>query len=61
MLQEVAAVNLVNQHGTEGILSSAFEAEAKCFAQEKAGFNLISFDFHKECGAASYHKCAPMP
>ena len=54
--QEVAAVNLVNQHGSEGVLCKVFADEAARLAATTPGFTLISFDFHKECGATSYHK-----
>ena len=56
-LQEVDGVNLVNQHGSELILSKAFEEQAAAFAKTNRGFRLITFDFHKQCGATSYHKC----
>ena len=56
-LQEVVGVNLVNQHGSELILSRAFEEQAAAFAKSSRGFRLVTFDFHKECGATSYHKC----
>lgn len=58
--KEVRAVNLVNQHGSEGILSTAFTEEAARFAKDNPGFSLISFDFHKECGAASYHNLSKL-
>ena len=57
MLQEVVGVNLVNQKGSELVLSKAFEEQAAAFARSSRGFRLVTFDFHKECGATSYHKC----
>ena len=57
LAQEVDAVNLVNQHGSELVLSKAFEEQAAAFAKTGSGFRLITFDFHKQCGATSYHKC----
>jgi len=53
----VDAVNLVNQHGSELVLSRAFEEQAAAFAKGGRGFRLITFDFHKQCGGTSYHKC----
>ena len=50
-------MNLVNQHGSELVLSKAFEEQAAAFAKTGRGFRLITFDFHKQCGATSYHKC----
>ena len=58
LLQEVVGVNLVNQHGSELVLSKAFEEQASEFAKSSGGFRLVTFDFHKQCGATSYHKCA---
>ena len=60
-MQAVDGVNLVNQHGSELILSKAFEEQAATFARTNRGFRLITFDFHKQCGATSYHKCVPAP
>ncbi|CAL8466862.1 g6398 [Coccomyxa elongata] len=54
--QNVLAVNLANQHGSEGILGKAFKEEAERFAKVKPGFDVISFDFHKECGATRYDR-----
>ena len=55
-MQNVLAVNLANQHGSEGILCKAFKEEAERFAKVKPGFEVISFDFHKECGATRYDR-----
>ena len=52
------AVNLANQHGSEGILGKAFSEQAQRFARVKPGFEVISFDFHKECGATRYDRCS---
>lgn len=52
--QDVVAVNLVNQHGSEGILAKAFQDEAKRFAESSSGLRLVAFDFHKQCGASNY-------
>lgn len=52
--QDVVAVNLVNQHGSEGILAQAFQEEAQRFGQTSRGLRLVAFDFHKQCGASNY-------
>lgn len=52
--QDVVAVNLVNQHGSEGILARAFQDEAQRFGQTSSGLRLVAFDFHKQCGASNY-------
>lgn len=39
--------------------TQALEKEAGRFAKSTSGFRLISFDFHRQCGAKKYHKCAP--
>lgn len=56
VLQDVVAVNLVNQHGSEGILAKAFQEEADRFGDSSQGLRLVAFDFHKQCGASKYHK-----
>lgn len=56
--QSVLAVNLANQHGSEGVLGSAFSEQAERFAKVKPGFEVVSFDFHKECGATRYDRRA---
>ena len=56
LVQEVAVVNLVNQHGSEGVLAKAFQEEVQRFAQTSRGLRLVPFDFHKQCGASKYHK-----
>jgi hypothetical protein len=53
--KDVDAINLINQHGSEGVLCQALEKEAARFAKSTSGFRLISFDFHKQCGAKKYH------
>ena len=55
-MQDVVAVNLVNQHGSEGILAQAFQDEAQRFGQTSRGLRLVAFDFHKQCGASNYKK-----
>jgi len=55
----VDAINLVNQHGSEGVLAAKLQEEADRFGRSASNFRLIAFDFHKQCGATSYHKCAP--
>ena len=57
-VQEVVALNLANQHGSEGVLSSAFKEEADRFGKSHSGLRLVPFDFHKECGATRYDRCA---
>ena len=59
--QNVLAVNLANQHGSEGILGTAFKEQAERFARVKPGFEVVSFDFHKECGATRYDRCTSLP
>lgn len=56
MMQDVTAVNLINQHGSEGVLAKAFDEEALRFAETSRGLRLVAFDFHKQCGASKYHK-----
>lgn len=55
------AINLVNQHGSEGLLADRFLEQADRFSKARSGFRLIPFDFHKICGATSYQKCSPRP
>jgi len=50
------AVNLAHATGSEGSLTSAFDASTRRFSRTKSGFRLINFDFHKECGATRYHR-----
>lgn len=59
--QDVDAINLVNQHGSEGLLADRFLEQADRFSKARSGFRLIPFDFHKICGATSYQKCSPSP
>eukprot|EP00877_Chromochloris_zofingiensis_P011352 jgi/Chrzof1/6470/Cz18g12080.t1 len=55
----VTAINLVNQHGSEGQLERAFRKESKRYAAERqAPWHYVAFDFHKECGAANYGRLA---
>lgn len=54
--KDVDAINLVNQHGSEGVLAQRFQEQADRFGKGKTGFRLIPFDFHKICGATSYDK-----
>jgi hypothetical protein len=61
MPQNVLAVNLANQHGSEGVLGKAFKEQAERFAKVKPGFEVVSFDFHKECGATRYDRRASLP
>jgi hypothetical protein len=60
-MQNVLAINLANQHGSEGVLGKAFKQEAERFAKVKPGFEVVSFDFHKECGATRYDRCTLSP
>ena len=55
-MQGIVAVNLANQHGSEGVLSSAFKEEADRYAAKATGLKLVPFDFHKECGATRYDR-----
>lgn len=55
-MQDVVAVNLVNQTGSEGILAKAFQDEAQRFGESSRGLRLVAFDFHKQCGASNYKK-----
>eukprot|EP00879_Flechtneria_rotunda_P022256 GHRR01023482.1.p1 GENE.GHRR01023482.1~~GHRR01023482.1.p1 ORF type:complete len:442 (+),score=142.53 GHRR01023482.1:302-1627(+) len=51
----ICCVNLVNQHGSEGLLEKAFAKEARRYGSNKsAALAYTAFDFHKECGATSY-------
>lgn len=59
LAQAVTAINLVNQHGSEGQLERAFRKESKRYAAERqAPWHYVAFDFHKECGAANYGRLA---
>ena len=58
-LQEIVAVNLANQHGSEGVLSAAFKEGAERYAGKAGGFKLVAFDFHKQCGATRYDRSVP--
>ena len=50
-------VNLAGLHGSEGVLSRAFQQEAVRFAATTPGVGYVDFDFHKECGATRYDRC----
>lgn len=53
--QEVVGINLANQTGREGVLSSAYADAVAAYASSGGkGFRLEPFDFHKQCGAANY-------
>lgn len=58
----VMAINLVNQHGSEGMLCDEFE-RLVAGVQGSLPFQLKSFDFHKECGSLdySYALYSPVP
>ena len=49
----VVGVNLVNQHGTEELLSRDYRKLTSLYEKELK-VQLVVFDFHKECGAANY-------
>ena len=51
-------MNLANQHGSEGVLSSAFQCEVERYSSKQQGLRLVPFDFHKECGASRYNRLA---
>jgi hypothetical protein len=54
-LQGVVGINLANQTGREGRLSSAYADAVAAFADTSTGgFRLEPFDFHKQCGATNY-------
>lgn len=55
-VQGVVAINLANQSGSEGVLSKAFEQEARRFSKASSGMRLVPFDFHKQCGATRYDR-----
>ena len=55
----VTAINLVNQHGSEGNLAESFARHVARLPTDTR-FQLVPFDFHKECGSTSY-ECAPPP
>ena len=52
-------MNLANQHGSEGVLSSAFQSEVDRYSSKQQGLRLVAFDFHKECGASRYNRLDP--
>lgn len=56
VLQEVVAINLSNQHGSEGLLGQSFIRENTRFADSTSGLRLVSFDFHKICGSRHYER-----
>lgn len=60
-LQGVVAINLANQSGSEGVLSKAFEQEARRFSKASSGMRLVPFDFHKQCGATRYDRWGVPP
>ena len=49
----ITAINLSNQHGSEGRLCQQYQQLADSVRGETR-FNLVPFDFHKECGKTSY-------
>ncbi len=53
-VQECGAINLANQTGREGKLSSAYREAAERYSAAFSGFRLVPFDFHKQCGATNY-------
>lgn len=55
--QEVVGINLANQGGREGKLSSAYRDAADRYSASGSGFRLVPFDFHKQCGATNYGRC----
>ncbi|KAK9805735.1 hypothetical protein WJX73_003446 [Symbiochloris irregularis] len=54
--ESVVAINLANQHGSEGLLGKAFIRENTRFAGSTSGLRLVSFDFHKVCGSKHYER-----
>lgn len=60
-MQNVVAINLANQHGSEGLLGTAFIRENTRFGGKTSGLRLVSFDFHKVCGTRHYERCAALP
>ncbi len=54
--QSVTAINLVNQHGSEGRLAEQFTRLSDKFSSSHTNYHLVSFDFHKECGATNYSR-----
>lgn len=52
------AVNLVNAGGSEGKLAAAFRMEADKFRSAAGKLRYVHFDFHHECGASNYGRCA---
>lgn len=54
------AINLANQHGSEGELSKKMLELAERYSQMSTGLRLVPFDFHKECGASRYDRCGPL-
>uniref|UniRef100_A0A7S3QTW7 SAC domain-containing protein n=1 Tax=Dunaliella tertiolecta TaxID=3047 RepID=A0A7S3QTW7_DUNTE len=60
----VVAVNLVNQHKTEGKLEAAFrEQSARFCTSNKPGskaYRYLAFDFHAECSKQRYHNLSKL-
>lgn len=54
------AINLANQHGSEGLLGKSFIRENTRFAGSTSGMRLVSFDFHKVCGSMHYERWGPL-
>ena len=54
----MTAINLANQHGSEGKLGQAFHAENDRFGKAGRGLRLFAFDFHAICGGTRYDRCA---
>lgn len=54
--ENVVAINLANQHGSEGLLGTAFIRENTRFGGKTSGLRLVSFDFHKVCGTRHYER-----
>ena len=55
---KVTAINLANQTGREGRLSSSYYDAANVAAEKVPNCRLVPFDFHKHCGATRYDRLA---
>ena len=52
----MVAINLANQHGSEGALGRAYGEQAERYGASRRGLRLVQFDFHAQCGATRYDR-----
>lgn len=54
MYDKQVCVNLINQHGSEGILESLFSEMVKSMNNNLVSYE--AFDFHKQCGVDKWDR-----